>query len=122
MRELKPVTLERLCERILHRAADITTQSGLTNHQRYIKMWELIQEQNQEVALAFDDHRRSTAFLKILQIHRRGLFTEEEFARFGEETRKREAVAVRVAGRRWLGFLRYTERAGQSRPRIGTKS
>ena len=45
-------------------------------------------EQNEEMALAFDDHRRSTAFLKILQIHRRGLFTDEEFARFSEQTRK----------------------------------
>jgi hypothetical protein len=88
LRELKPVTLERLCERILRSAAEITTRSGLTNHQRYIKMWELIQEQNEEVALAFDDHRRSTAFLKILQIHRSGLFTDEEFARFSGETRK----------------------------------
>jgi len=88
LRELKPVTLERLCEQILRRAADIATKPGGTNHQRYIKMWELIQEQNQEVAIAFDDHRRSTAFLKILQIHRRGLFTEEEFARFSEETQK----------------------------------
>ena len=88
LRELKPVTLERLCEQILRRATDIATKPGGTNHQRYIKMWELIQEQNQEIALAFDDHRRSTAFLKILQIHRRGLFTEEEFARFSEETRK----------------------------------
>jgi len=88
LRELKTVTLERLCERILRSAAEITTQSGLTNHQRYIKMWELIQEQNEEVALAFDDHRRSTAFLKILQIHRRGLFTDEEFARLSDQTRK----------------------------------
>lgn len=82
------MTLERLCEQILRRAADIATKSDGTNRQRYIKMWELIQEQNQEVAHAFDDHRRSTAFLKILPIHRRGLFTEEEFARFSEETRK----------------------------------
>jgi hypothetical protein len=88
LRELKPVTLERLCEQILWRAAEVTTEAGLTNHQRYLKMWELIQEQNEEVALAFDDHRRSTAFLKILQIHRRGLFTKEEFARFSEQTRK----------------------------------
>ena len=89
LRELKPVTLDRLCEQILRRAAEIATQSGLTNHQRYLKMWKLIQEQNEEVALAFDDHRRSTTFLKILQIHRLGLFAEEEFAKFSEQTRKR---------------------------------
>ena len=51
-------------------------------------MWELFQEQNEEVAMAFDDYRRSTAFAKVLQIHRRGLFTKEEFARFSEQTRK----------------------------------
>jgi len=88
LRELKPVALDRFCDRILRRAAAITTEPGLTNHQRYIKMWDLIQEQNEEMALAFDDLRRSTAFLKILQIHRIGLFTEEEFAGFSEQTRK----------------------------------
>jgi hypothetical protein len=88
LRELKPVTLERLCERTLRRAVEISRLSNATNHQRYLKLWKMIQDQNEEVALAFDDHRRSTALLKILQIHRRGLFLEEEFARFSEQTRK----------------------------------
>jgi hypothetical protein len=89
LRELKPVTLERLCGRILLRASEIATSSSGTNHQRYLKVWGMIQKQNEEVAITFDDHRRSTAILKILQIHRRDLFTEEEFARFSEETQKR---------------------------------
>ena len=89
LRELKPVALERLCDQILRRAAKIATASNATNHERYLKVYDLIQKQNEEVAIAFDDHRRSTALLKVLDIHRRGLFTEEEFARFSEETRKR---------------------------------
>ena len=93
LRELKPVALDRLCGRILHHASEIAASSSGTNHQRYLKVWEMVQEQNEEVAIAFDDYRRSTAFLKILQIHRRGLFTEEEFARFSEETQKRVLVA-----------------------------
>jgi hypothetical protein len=51
-------------------------------------MWDLMQEQNREMALAFDGLRRSTAFLQTLQMRRIGLFTEEEFARFSEQTRK----------------------------------
>jgi lipase chaperone LimK len=89
LRELKPVALERLCERILRSAAEIAAASGATNHQRYLKLYAMLQKQNREVAIAFDDHRRSTALPKIAQIHARGLFTEEEFARFSEETRKR---------------------------------
>jgi hypothetical protein len=88
LRELKPVLLERLCGQILRRAADIATASDAANHQRYLKLWDMIQEQNEEVARAFDDHRRSTAFIKVLQIRRLGLFTDEEFARFSEEIRK----------------------------------
>ena len=87
LRELKPVLLERPCGQILRRAADIATAPEGTNHERYLKLWDMIQEQNDEVARAFDDHRRSTAFIKVLQIRKLGLFTEDEFARFNEEIR-----------------------------------
>jgi hypothetical protein len=59
-----------MCEQILRRVAGIATETGLTNHQRYLKMWEMMQDQNEEVALAFDDHHRSTAFLKIFTVIR----------------------------------------------------
>ncbi len=96
LRELKPVTLERLCAQSLRHAAEITTQSGSTNHQRYLKLWKLMKEQDKEIVLAFNDHRRSTAFLKILQIHRLGLFTEEEFATFSAETRQHVLAAEAI--------------------------
>jgi len=89
LRELAPGLLERLCGQILHRATDIAAISGATNHHRYLKLWDLVQRENRALALAFDDHRRSTAFMKILQIRKLGLFTADEFARFGEETQKR---------------------------------
>jgi hypothetical protein len=88
LRELKPAALERLCGRILVSAAEIARASDATNHERYLQLYHLVQKQNREVAITFDDHRRSTALPKIAQIHSRGLFTEEEFARFTEETRK----------------------------------
>ena len=88
LREMKPVTLDRLCGRILKSTAEIATASNATNHERFLNLFNLILDKNKEVAAAFDDHRRSTAILKIMQIHRRGLFTEEEFARFSEQTRK----------------------------------
>ncbi len=89
LRELKAAALERLCGQILGSAAETARTPGATNHQRYLKLYDLVQKQNGEVAIAFDDLRRSTALSKIAQIHSRGLLTEEEFARFTEETRKR---------------------------------
>jgi hypothetical protein len=87
LRQLKPVALERLCARILKEAANITAAPG-PSHDRFLKLYDMIIQGNDEVAIAFDDHRRSTALPKIVQIHSRGLFTEEEFAQFSEETRQ----------------------------------
>lgn len=72
----------------MHRAAATATKPGLTNHDRYLKLYDLVKQEDRALALAFDDHRRSTAFMKILQIRKLGLFTPDEFARFSEETRK----------------------------------
>jgi len=88
LRELTPVLLERSCGQFLQRATGIAATSSTTNHERYLKLYDLIKKQDREIALAFDDHRRSTAFMKILQIRKLGLFTADEFARFSEGTRK----------------------------------
>jgi hypothetical protein len=88
LRKLKEVTLDRLCEEVLGEAAKITGDAQLTPHQRYLKLYQCIERRDKDIANAFNDHRRSTALVKIAQIHRRGLFKEEEFAGFSEETRK----------------------------------
>ena len=88
LRQLKPVVLDRYCERILREAVSIANAPGSTPHQRYLKLYRFIDEKNDALARAFDDHRRSTALAKIMHIYKLGLFTEEEFAGFSEETRK----------------------------------
>jgi hypothetical protein len=42
LRELKPVLLERLCGQILRRAADSATASEGKNHERFLKLWDMI--------------------------------------------------------------------------------
>ncbi|HEV2695818.1 MAG TPA: peptide ABC transporter substrate-binding protein [Verrucomicrobiae bacterium] len=88
LQKLKPVLLDRLCGQILQHAVDTAGKPGMTNHDRYLKLFHLIQEQNQEIAFAFDNHRRSTALMKILQLRKIGLFTAEEFSKFSEKTRE----------------------------------
>ena len=89
LRELTPVALNRFCEQVLHEATDIAADTTATPHERYGRLYDLIKKQDREVAIMFDDHRRSTAFLKIIAIHLHKMFTEEEFARFSEETRQK---------------------------------
>jgi hypothetical protein len=44
-----------------------------------------VQRQNKEIALIFDDLRRSNAMIPIIAMKTRSLLTEEEFPRFGQE-------------------------------------
>lgn len=52
-------------------------------------MYKLIHDRDRELADMFNDVRRSNAFMRILLLRRNGLFTDEEFAGFGDATKSR---------------------------------
>jgi len=68
-------------------AKDLTVES----HERYLNLYQYVQKRDRILASAFDDQRRSNALLKLAAIYAQGLLTEEEFARFTEETRRKIA-------------------------------
>lgn len=87
LRSLHPVALERYCERVLDEMREIAADPARSQHQRYLAIYKLIHQRNDEMALAFDDMRRSMAWLRIGHMYRLGLLRPEEFARFTEQTR-----------------------------------
>jgi hypothetical protein len=88
LRQLKPQLLARFCERVLDNAVSIVNDSTVGSHERYLKLYEYTREQDRVLGAAFDDLRRSNALTKLATIHALGLFTDEEFAQFTEETRE----------------------------------
>jgi hypothetical protein len=85
-KELRLIALARLCDRIL---ADAKAEIDLPNkssYERYLSLFKLIQDRDDDVARTFNDLRRSTAFMPAGIIHGMGLFTEEELQRFSPET------------------------------------
>jgi hypothetical protein len=87
-RRLEPIALDRFCSRVLDEAARIAGEPGKTSHERYLKLYKFIREQDRDLAAAFDDHRRSTALQKLAQIYALGLLTEAELGDFTEGTRE----------------------------------
>ncbi len=85
-RELHKVALERLCERILIEARKEIDDPAKSSHQKYLSLFNLIQERDDDVARGFNDVRRSTALMQIGIIYSMGLWTEEEVARFSPAT------------------------------------
>jgi hypothetical protein len=59
------------------------------HHSAYLKVYEVFQDREHEMMLAFDDMRRSQALLRLLHFRKLKLLTDEEWGEFTEETRER---------------------------------
>ena len=72
---------------MLDECAVAIQDTSTTNHERYLRLFRLLSERDDELASAFNDFRRSTALIQLAHIHRLGLVTDDELGRFGKETR-----------------------------------
>ena len=89
---LKPIALDRFCQRVLAEVARVAADSARGSHDRYLEVFRLVQERDTELASAFDDLRRSTALFRLARMRALGVVTDQELGEFDAETR--EAVAV----------------------------
>lgn len=92
LRRLQPVALERLCQAILSEVVRLASDTAAGSHARYLEVFKLIRERDEEVGEAFDGLKRSTALVKLARMRSLGLVTDEELAGFGAETQA--AVAL----------------------------
>jgi hypothetical protein len=87
-RQLRAIALERFCERLLSDVNRLASDTDKSFHERYLAVSNLVYSRSREMARTFDTPRRSAALLQLTVIQSHKLLTEEEFARFGAETRE----------------------------------
>ena len=87
-RTVRGAALDRYCARVLDECAAVIRDTRTTNHERYLRLYRLLDKRDDDLASAFSDFRRSTAIVQLAQIHRLGVVTEEELRRFSPETRQ----------------------------------
>jgi hypothetical protein len=88
LRRLHPVALDRFCGRVLEECRQLLAEEGNTNHERYLALYRLLQERDEELADAFNDMRRSRAHLRLMRMQELGLLTENEVEEFSPETQE----------------------------------
>ena len=88
LKGLHQVSLERFSKQILKELEQISIDSSKSHHERFLASFDLINRRNKDMAMAFDDLRRSRAFDRIAAIHSLGLFSKDEFAGFTEHTQE----------------------------------
>jgi hypothetical protein len=85
---LKPLALDRLCERIVLEAEDRIARARSGEFYRaYLDLYKHIRNRDKTVSNCFDDWTRSQAFFILANWRREKLVTDEEFAAFSPETR-----------------------------------
>jgi hypothetical protein len=87
-RGLHSVALERYCRRVLEEVRAAAECRG-DYHDCYRRVYRLIRERDKTMAAAFDDPRRSTAFILLANMIREELLTEEELKQFSLEAQER---------------------------------
>lgn len=55
---------------------------------RYLKLFKLVDERDDELSAAFDDLRRSTAIFRLMHMRHLGVVTDEEMEGFTPDTRR----------------------------------
>ena len=58
-----------------------------SNHERYLAVYSLLQDRNEELARAFDDSRRSRMMQQLVVMHSLHVLKPDELARFTPQTR-----------------------------------
>ncbi len=84
--KLTSIALDRLCERILNDLKQIASDTRENHHQRYGRVFGLIEEQDKKVAYIFDGLSRSNALTRLAYMRGEQLITGEEMAMFSSAT------------------------------------
>ena len=87
-----PALLEVLCARINARTAEILREESLSQHERYLKVYQHLEKSDRIVADCFNDWKRSALWLRILFLLKHELLSAEQYEGLSEETRARIAI------------------------------
>ncbi len=93
-RRLRGIALERFCRRVIEDVNRATLNCNGDYHKRYLEIYKLITDRDKQIAVAFNDVRRSTATIMLTNIKELDLLTDEEFSQFSPETREKLEVLI----------------------------
>jgi hypothetical protein len=101
-RKVREVALQVLCQRILDEIDEVNRDMSRTAHERYLAVFALIGRRNEDIAIAFDNVRRSTFYQQLASMRYQDLLTEEQWAGFSESTRERVEGLIEILRPRGL--------------------
>jgi hypothetical protein len=102
LRSVHRAALDRYSARVLDECAAVMRSDG-SPHDRYLRLFRLLEERDERMAAAFNDLRRSTAIQRLAAMISLGVVTDAELSEFSASTRESAMALVdlwRPSGKR----------------------
>ena len=96
LRAMKDDMINDACERILAKAESVIADRSKGSHGAYLALWQLLNTEDDQIALMFDDFKRSTAIFKLAAWKRHGLISDAALSEFSEGTREEVRAITRT--------------------------
>jgi len=93
-REVRELALQRFCERVLGDVVRIAHDSSRTDHERYLEIFSLMKDRDEQLAHAFDRPARSRMLDQLAPVKVLDLLVPSELGRFSDETRNRIELMI----------------------------
>ncbi len=87
LRSIQDKILNRHCDAILEVIELIIQNRKGAEHTSYIQIYRLLKDKDKEIAVTYNDLRRSNALEKICHMRKHLAMTDSEFSKFSEETK-----------------------------------
>ncbi|WP_394131981.1 hypothetical protein [Shewanella maritima] len=95
-RKIQPALLSKACNDIFEKVDVLSKSRASSEHEAYLKLYDLVQSGNDSIAEMFDNPTRNNLFFKIVALRKNQVFTDEQFAQFTEETTSRVTELVNL--------------------------
>jgi len=86
-KELKDKAIEKYCTLALEESLEVISDNKEHVHNRYLLLYKLLQNNNKKMALIFDGHSRSKAWIQLIAIRSEGLADETLLSKLSDEFR-----------------------------------
>ncbi|MEZ9597151.1 hypothetical protein AB4298_21330 [Shewanella sp. 10N.261.52.F9] len=87
-RKLQVELTAKACELVFERVENITNDRVGKEHQSYLDLYNLIDDEDAKIAEMFNNPTRNNVLLKIVSLKKHGVLSDEQFQLFSEETQE----------------------------------
>ena len=88
-RNLQNDLTAKACELIFVKIDELAKNRTGTEHKSYLELYGLIQDEDAKIGEMFNNPTRNNIFMKLVALKSYGVFTEEQFQMFSQETQSR---------------------------------